>query len=52
MAPPPMASADMSDSSVGGLNQNLIDEFRANDGKVGGQIVGWPLLLLTTACGA
>lgn len=30
------------------FNQNLIDEFRANGGKVGGMFEGAPLLLLTT----
>ena len=30
------------------FNQALIDEFRANDGKVGGPFAGAPLLLLTT----
>jgi deazaflavin-dependent oxidoreductase (nitroreductase family) len=30
------------------FNQALIDEFRANDGKVGGAFAGAPLLLLTT----
>jgi deazaflavin-dependent oxidoreductase (nitroreductase family) len=29
-------------------NQAIIDEFRANDGKVGGDFAGAPLLLLTT----
>jgi deazaflavin-dependent oxidoreductase (nitroreductase family) len=29
-------------------NQGIIDEFRANGGKVGGQFAGAPLLLLTT----
>jgi deazaflavin-dependent oxidoreductase (nitroreductase family) len=29
-------------------NTKVIDEFRANDGKVGGQFDGTPLLLLTT----
>ena len=29
-------------------NQKIIDEFRANDGKVGGQFEGAPLLLLHT----
>jgi deazaflavin-dependent oxidoreductase (nitroreductase family) len=29
-------------------NQGIIDEFRANSGKVGGQFAGAPLLLLTT----
>src|SRR5215210_5617877 len=30
------------------FNQNLIEEFRANDGKVGGRFEGRPVLLLTT----
>jgi deazaflavin-dependent oxidoreductase (nitroreductase family) len=30
------------------FNQALIDEFRANDGKVGGAFAAAPLLLLTT----
>ena len=30
------------------FNQALIDEFRANDGKVGGAFADAPLLLLTT----
>ena len=30
------------------LNKTIIAEFRANDGKVGGQFEGAPLLLLTT----
>jgi deazaflavin-dependent oxidoreductase (nitroreductase family) len=30
------------------MNRNIIDEFRANDGKVSGQFEGVPLLLLTT----
>ena len=29
-------------------NRRIIDEFRANAGKVGGQFEGMPLLLLTT----
>ena len=29
-------------------NQGIIEEFRANAGKVGGQFAGAPLLLLTT----
>jgi deazaflavin-dependent oxidoreductase (nitroreductase family) len=29
-------------------NQRIIDEFRANGGKVGGYFAGTPLLLLTT----
>ena len=31
-----------------GWNQKIIDEFRANEGKVGGQFEGAPVLLLTT----
>ena len=30
------------------FNQNLIDEYRANGGKVTGMFAGAPLLLLTT----
>jgi deazaflavin-dependent oxidoreductase (nitroreductase family) len=30
------------------FNKTIIDEFRANGGKVGGQFAGAPLLLLTT----
>jgi len=30
------------------FNKNIVDEFRANDGKVGGQFEGADLLLLTT----
>jgi deazaflavin-dependent oxidoreductase (nitroreductase family) len=30
------------------LNESVIDEFRANRGKVGGAMAGVPLLLLTT----
>lgn len=30
------------------FNQSIIDEFRANDGKVGGPFEGAPMLLLTT----
>jgi deazaflavin-dependent oxidoreductase (nitroreductase family) len=30
------------------FNRALIEEFRANDGKVGGNFAGAPLLLLTT----
>ncbi len=35
-------------SDTNNFNQNLIDEFRANDGKVAGQFEGWPLVLVTT----
>ena len=30
------------------FNQQIITEFRANDGKVGGQFAGAPMMLLTT----
>ena len=30
------------------FNKSIIEEFRANDGKVGGEFSGAPLLLLTT----
>jgi deazaflavin-dependent oxidoreductase (nitroreductase family) len=29
------------------LNQSVIEEFRANQGQVGGSLEGWPILLLT-----
>jgi deazaflavin-dependent oxidoreductase (nitroreductase family) len=35
-------------ADVSNWNQGIIDEFRANGGKVGGQFAGAPLLLLTT----
>jgi deazaflavin-dependent oxidoreductase (nitroreductase family) len=35
-------------SELNDFNQNVITEFRANQGKVGGQMAGVPLLLLTT----
>ncbi|MGP4054849.1 nitroreductase/quinone reductase family protein [Mycobacterium sp. 4D054] len=40
----------MADQSAGerDFNQGIIDEFRANRGKVGGQFEGFPLLLLTS----
>jgi deazaflavin-dependent oxidoreductase (nitroreductase family) len=38
----------MTDVNVNEFNRNLIDEFRANNGKVGGPFAGAPLLLLTT----
>jgi len=31
-------------------NTRIIEEFRANDGRVGGQFAGAPVLLLTTTC--
>jgi deazaflavin-dependent oxidoreductase (nitroreductase family) len=33
-------------SDMNEWNQRVIDEFRANDGKVGGDMEGWPILLL------
>ena len=33
----------------GDFNRQLIGEFRANEGKVGGMFAGAPMLLLTTA---
>ena len=35
-------------ATINDFNQSVIDEFRANDGKVSGQFEGAPLLLLTT----
>ncbi len=35
-------------SEVNDFNKTVIDEFRANDGKMSGGFEGWPLLLLTT----
>jgi deazaflavin-dependent oxidoreductase (nitroreductase family) len=35
-------------SELNDFNQKVITEFRANQGKVGGQMAGMPLLLLTT----
>lgn len=35
-------------SEVADWNRGVVDEFRANKGKVGGQFEGAPLLLLTT----
>jgi deazaflavin-dependent oxidoreductase (nitroreductase family) len=35
-------------SDYNGFNNRLIEEFRANGGKVGGMFAGAPLLLLTT----
>ena len=33
--------------AVDKLNQSIIEEFRANQGRVGGPLEGWPVLLLT-----
>jgi deazaflavin-dependent oxidoreductase (nitroreductase family) len=35
-------------SDFNNFNQKIIEEFRANAGKVGGQFAGAPMLLLTT----
>ncbi len=35
-------------SQLNDFNQRIIEEFRANNGKVGGQFANAPLLLLTT----
>ena len=35
-------------SDINSWNTKIIDEFRANDGNVGGQFAGTPLLLLHT----
>jgi deazaflavin-dependent oxidoreductase (nitroreductase family) len=34
-------------SELNDFNQRVINEFRANQGKVGGQLAGLPILLLT-----
>ncbi|MFI5509154.1 nitroreductase family deazaflavin-dependent oxidoreductase [Mycobacterium sp. NPDC051804] len=41
-----MTDDDM--SSEREFNRHNIDEFRSNDGKVGGQFEGFPLLILTS----
>lgn len=38
-------------STVNDQNQQIVDEFRANGGKMGGYFAGVPLLLLTTTGG-
>ncbi|HET9090833.1 MAG TPA: nitroreductase family deazaflavin-dependent oxidoreductase [Acidimicrobiales bacterium] len=38
----------MADSSTDDWNQKIIDEFRANEGRVGGNFEGAPMLLLHT----
>ena len=35
-------------SELNDFNQKVVTEFRANQGQVGGQMAGMPLLLLTT----
>ena len=38
----------MTDNSLHEFNKNIIDEFRANGGRVGGQFANADLLLLST----
>jgi deazaflavin-dependent oxidoreductase (nitroreductase family) len=38
----------LKEKDMNDFNQKIIDEFRANSGKVGGMMEGAPLLLLTT----
>ncbi|HLG79067.1 MAG TPA: nitroreductase family deazaflavin-dependent oxidoreductase [Ktedonobacteraceae bacterium] len=38
----------MTQQAINDWNRQVIEEFRANGGKVGGQFAGAPLLLLTT----
>src|ERR1700757_1174392 len=38
----------MTENPINDFNQSIIDEFRANDGRVGGQFEGANLLLLHT----
>ena len=39
---------DFTPEGVKTFNEQIIDEFRANDGKVGGPFEGAPMVLLTT----
>ncbi len=41
-------SGDAAEMDMSAFNTQLIEEFRANGGKVGGMFAGAPLLLLTT----
>src|SRR5947209_10810169 len=43
-----MSSSMPDTESIKALNQSIAEEFRANNGKVGGQFKGADLLLLTT----
>ncbi|WP_206537656.1 nitroreductase family deazaflavin-dependent oxidoreductase [Ilumatobacter nonamiensis] len=43
-----MSDETPSASEIADFNQSIIDEFRANDGKVGGPFEGAPVLLLHT----
>jgi len=42
-------SGDAAEMDMSAFNTQLIEEFRANGGKVGGMFAGAPLLLLTTS---
>jgi deazaflavin-dependent oxidoreductase (nitroreductase family) len=45
--PPAMhEAATMAGSAADDFNQRIIEEFRANDGRVGGPLAGTPMLLL------
>jgi deazaflavin-dependent oxidoreductase (nitroreductase family) len=46
--PVPLAASGVAVTAVNDFNRSLIEEFRANDGKVGGNFEGSPVLLLTT----
>jgi F420H(2)-dependent quinone reductase len=39
--------AQLTADAVDELNQSVIKEFRANQGRVGGALENWPILLLT-----
>lgn len=41
-------TSEMTASEFQNWNRGVIAEFRANGGKVGGDMDGWPLLILTT----
>ena len=43
-----MSPATPDTETLNAFNNNIVDEFRANDGKVGGQFANANLLLLTT----
>ena len=46
--PKPQAGSPQVPSDMRAFNEKLIAEFRANDGKLGGQLAGSRLLLITT----
>jgi deazaflavin-dependent oxidoreductase (nitroreductase family) len=47
-AEPETLAEEIEMSELNDFNQKVITEFRGNQGKVGGQMEGMPLLLLTT----